>query len=237
MGERHYDIFLEGELVDLVVPNEHAIHADGWYRWFNDPAINANLRQGGLPNTPHLQVEYLRELQRSKTRFALLIKPKLEDFVIGVTSLSGISHETRQADIAMVIGRRLPDFRGVFAGLEAKCLMTEHAFETLGLERINSGQSARLKDWQRSQILFGYKVEGIRRKAFRKGRRVHDVIVSGCLLEDYLVLKEQRGGRLWPGSGKLIELIRALPRTSLEEKVSKALAELVDEHYGTIRQA
>jgi len=60
--------------------------------------------------------------------------------------------------------------------------------------------------------------------------------VSGCLIEDYLALKEMRGGRLWPGSRKIMDLMRALPKTSLEEKLAHAILELGDEHYQAIRQ-
>ena len=135
----------------------------------------------------------------------------------------------------MVVARRTGSFKSSFFGMEAKCLMTEHAFETLGLERINSYQSTALKDWQRWQILFGYKMEGIMRKAFRKGYQTYDLMVSGCLLDDYLALKALRGGRLWPGQEKIMALIRDLPKESLEEKLQKTLTATIDEHYAQIR--
>ena len=144
---------------------------------------------------------------------------------------------TRQADFAMVVARKSASFKGTFFGMEAKCLMTEHAFETIGLERINSYQSIALRDWQRWQILFGYKMEGIQRKAFRKGYRTFDLMLSGCLLEDYLKLKELRGGRLWPGQDKIMSLIRDLPKESLEEKLQRTLARTIEDHYAKIRQA
>ena len=230
-----YDVFLKGELVDLVVPSERAIHADGWYDWFNDQELTRNMEQGMVPNTPERQQQFLDELRASPTRFALMIKPKDEERLVGICSLSKISHVTRQADFAMVIARKSPGFKSAFFGMEAKCLMTEHAFETLGLERINSYQSSALKDWQRWQILFGYKMEGIMRKAFRKGHDAHDLMVSGCLLEDYLALKKLRGGRLWPGYGRIMELIRDLPWESLEEKLNRVLTETVSAHCAQIR--
>ena len=233
----HYDVFLSGELVDLVVPNARAIHIDRWYAWLNDQELTRNMEQGMYPKTAQTQEAYLAELLASPSRLALMVKPKEEDAVVGICSLSKISHVTRQADFAMVIGRKSASFKASFFGMEAKCLMTEHAFETLGLERINSYQSVALKDWQRWQILFGYKMEGIMRKAFRKGHRSYDLMVSGCLLEDYLKLKELRGGRLWPGQQKIMSLIRDLPKESLEEKLQKALAQTIGDHYAKIRQA
>ncbi|HEV7803692.1 MAG TPA: GNAT family N-acetyltransferase, partial [Burkholderiales bacterium] len=160
MAEPNYDVFLAGDLVDLVVPNARAIHTDGWYAWLNDQALTRNMEQGMYPKTAQTQEAYLAELLATPSRLALMIKPKEEDAVVGICSLSKISHITRQADFAMVVARRTGSFKSSFFGMEAKCLMTEHAFETLGLERINSYQSTALKDWQRWQILFGYKMEG-----------------------------------------------------------------------------
>ena len=233
----NYDVFLSGELVDLVVPNARAIHTDRWYAWLNDQDLTRNMEQGMYPKTAQTQEAYLAELLASPSRLALMIKPKDENAVVGICSLSKISHVTRQADFAMVVARRSASFTSSFFGMEAKCLMTEHAFETIGLERINSYQSIALKDWQRWQILFGYKMEGIQRKAFRKGRRVFDLMLSGCLLDDYLKLKELRGGRLWPGQDKIMSLIRDLPKESLEEKLQTTLARTIEDHYAKIRQA
>ena len=237
-GEKpNYDVFIAGELVDLVVPNERAIHVDRWYSWFNDQELTRNMEQGMYPKSAESQEACLTELRGSQSRLALMIKPKEEDAVVGICSLSKLSHLTRQADFAMVIARRTASFKSSFFGMEAKCLMTEHAFETLGLERINSYQSSALKDWQRWQILFGYKMEGIMRKAFRKGYKTYDVMVSGCLLEDYLELKKLREGKLWPGHDRMLALIRDLPKESLEEKLQKALGTTIEQHYAKLRLA
>ena len=230
-------MFLAGELVDLVLPNERAIHTDRWYAWFNDQELTRNMEQGMYPKSPQDQEAFLAELRGSQSRFALMIKPKDEDAVVGICSFSKISHVTRQADFAMVVARRVASFKGTFFGMEAKCLMTEHAFETMGLERINSYQSTALKEWQRWQILFGYKMEGIMRKAFRKGHKTYDVMVSACLLEDYLALKALRGGQLWPGQERIMALIRDLPKESLEEKLQKALSGTIEDHYAQLRLA
>ena len=163
--------------------------------------------------------------------------PVRGDVLVIGDRIAGIFKGTRRpkadrvVDIeGLVIARKLPEFKSAFYGMEAKCLMTEHAFEVLGLERINSTQSIVLKEWQRWQILFGYKIEGIMRKAFRKGNKIYDLILSSCLIEDYLALKELRGGKLWPGVEKIMELIRYLPKESLEERINKLLSTTVSEY-------
>jgi RimJ/RimL family protein N-acetyltransferase len=235
IADREYDIFIRGELVDLVIPDERAIYDDKWYSWFNDQQITQNMERGMLPNSASQQEIFLEQLRKSDARLSLMIKPKNNNVLIGTASLSKISHITRQADFAMIIAVRQPEFKAAFYGMEAKCLMTEHAFEVIGLDRINSTQSISLKEWQRWQILFGYKIEGIMRKAFRKGYKTYDLIVSSCLLEDYIKLKELRGGRLWPGYKKMMGLIRSLPKESLEERINSLLEETVGDYYREIR--
>ena len=230
-----YDVFISGELIDLVVPNERAIYVDKWYAWFNDPKVTAVLDHGIFPNSPQDQEIFLANLRTSKTRIALMIKPKDKPYVVGIASLSNIDLVRRQADFAMVIGRPSPSFKSAFYGFEAKCLMTEHAFEALGIERINTGQATTLKDWQRWQILLGYKIEGLQRKGFRKGYHTFDCLITSCLLEDYLALKELRGGRLWPGYKKMMELIRFLPQENFPNTISKLILETVDAYYKRVR--
>src|SRR4051794_16130367 len=117
----NYDVFLSGELVDLVVPNARAIHVDRWYAWLNDQELTRNMEQGMYPKSAQTQEAYLAELLASDSRLALMIKPKEEDAVVGICSLAKISHMTRQADFAMVVARRGASFKSTFFGMEAKC--------------------------------------------------------------------------------------------------------------------
>ena len=103
--------------------------------------------------------------------------------------------------------------------------MTIHGFEKLGLERIYGSQVAALERWQNLILLLGYRVEGYERRAFRKGTVVHDVVRNACILEDYLALKECRGGHLWPGRDKMLALMRGLPQYSIVNRVGASLAE------------
>jgi len=221
--EKTFDVFIEGEVVDLCVPSDEAWVLEQWYHWFNDPETTQYLEQGVYPNTIKSQKKYYESIVDSKDRIVLLIKPKKNDYFVGVVSLSFIDFYRRQCFFSMVIGRHdnVPD--SIFYAMEAKCRMTEHAFEKLGIERINSGQVVDLIKWQRWQILFGYQMEGILRKHFRKGNKSLDVITSSCLIEDYLKIKVIRNGSLWPGKSKLFELLKVLPEVSLIDKMKEWL--------------
>jgi RimJ/RimL family protein N-acetyltransferase len=224
MSQREWDTFIEGEVIDLCVPSSDPWVIRQWYRWFNDPAVTKYLEQGIYPNTRENLERYCIEATTGQDRIVLLIRPKEADYFVGVTSLSEINLKHRRCTFALIMGRQDGRPDSIFYAMEAKCLMTEHAFENVGVERVNSGQVMELIQWQRWQVLFGYHLEGIQRDNFRKGNKVWDVMISSCLLQDYLELKKIRNGRLWPGKSQLFALMKKLPKESTIEKMEKWLA-------------
>jgi len=216
-------IFLEGELIDLCAPDSNPETIDNWFRWFNTKDTTTYLYQGIYPNTFENQQKFLEEAISMKDRIITLILPKNKKDYVGVASLSNINFVRGECHFALVIGdsKNMP----FLAGMEAKSLLTEHAFEVMGMNRISSGQACELKKWQRMQILLGYQIEGIARQAFRKGMHVCDAYISSCLREDYIRLKEIRGGKLWPGREKMLKLIRTLPKDILLERTEIFLNE------------
>ena len=219
------DVLIPGEVVDLCAPSDAPEVLAQWYRWFNDPKVTRYLAQGAYPNTIQAQRQYFESVSTSRDRIVMLIRPKRGDTLVGVASLSAIDHVQRQCDIAIVIGEQAESADALFYALETKSRLTEHAFDTLGVERINSSQVVDLIRWQRWQILFGYQIEGVQRKKFRKGHRAHDVLISSCLLEDYRRLKELREGELWPGKRALFEQMKTLPTPSLLDELRQWIAD------------
>ena len=214
-----FDVFIEGEVIDLCVPTKAKWVIDKWYRWFNDKNVTTYLDQGIMPNTADRQIQFLDLATENNDRLILLIKPKDKDFFVGVASLSSIDYVKRTCDFAMVIGEQDKSPDSIFYAIETKCRMTEHAFEKIGVERINSGQHIDLIRWQRWQFLFGYQIEGILRKSFRKGYNLGDSMVASCLLEDYIKLKEMRDGSLWPGKKRMFELLREIPKETMIDRL------------------
>ena len=216
---KKFDAFIKGEVIDLCVPTKEPWVIEQWYRWFNDDQVTPYLYQGMFPNTYEKQEKFYDTATGGEDRIVLLIRPKEEDYFVGVASLSFIDFKQRRCHFAMVMGRQDSSADSLFYAMETKCRMTEHAFENLGMERIQSEQVMDLIRWQKWQILFGYQIEGILRDNFRKGYRVWDTMMSSCLLEDYLKLKELREGSLWPGKSRLFELMKRLPKKSTIEKL------------------
>ena len=214
------DVLIEGETIDLCIPSCDEYILDQWYRWFNKSEITKYLIRGIYPNTIDLQREYCNSIMTDKTKIVLLIRPKNQEKIIGVASLSSINYSQRQCDFAMVIGDRTSGKGSLFYGMEAKARMTQYAFDIVGVDRINSGQVDELDRWQKWQILFGYQIEGILRNKFIKGRRAYNVYVSSCLEKDYRKIISNRNGILWPGKSELLDMMRVIPSSTLIDEIT-----------------
>ena len=223
-NQRHLDVFIKGEVIDLCIPSKAPWVIEQWYKWFNNPKVTMYLEQGIFPNTKEMQEQFYDRVMNNEERIVLLIRPKIKEYFVGVASLSFINFRKRSCHFAMVIGQQDNSPDSIFYAMEAKCRMTEHAFENVGIERIQSEQVYDLIKWQRWQILFGYQIEGILRNNYRKGLKLIDTMMSSCLLEDYLRLKELRQGSFWPGKSKMFELLKMLSTDSTIDRLQNWLA-------------
>ena len=247
------DTFIRGETIDLCVPDEDSVKI--WYKWFNDLYTCEFLDQGIYPNTYEKQLKYWREM--GPDRMCFLVVPKFpEDKCklpimspkislqkpIGVCSLSGINMYQRRCTFALVIGNKIDHPDRKIWSMEAKALITEHAFDRLGVRRVESGQALPLKHWQAKQIIFGYHMEGIKREAFIKGDEADDVMISGCILRDYRELKAFRGGSIWPGKEVVRKLMDIIPDPGTIENLGafirqekKINADYIRDHENRLR--
>jgi hypothetical protein len=158
------------------------------------------------------------------------------DNFIGVISLSSINFEKSSADIALILNQDKkvgPVAKNFLSSLEAIALMTEHAFENLGLQRIAAGQTIELDKWQNLMEITGYKIEGINKNKFVKGLKRKNVMMISCSIDDYLYLKNKRG-KLWDNSELMFKRIKKLPKTSALNKVKNILNELDNNYYKKI---
>ena len=227
-------IFIAGELVDLCTISSDSKTLKKWSSWFNKREITKFVSHGAFPSNEETQREYFEGIHNDRTRVTVLIKPKKKEEFVGVASLSLIDLTSRECHFSMIIGERTAESDSIFYGMETKSLLTEHAFEILGVDRINSGQVIDLIEWQKWQILFGYQIEGLLRKKFRKGYRLYDVLMSSCLLEDYLKIKKIRGDKFWPGKKKMFELIKQLPEKTLIDDLIEWLPNQQKKYFNSV---
>lgn len=210
------DVFIEGENIDLCIPTREFAQKSSWYSWLNDPQLTRYLNYGAFPNTPEDQLEFFDN--ERKNRLLLVVSNKTQ--YVGVISLSKINWASGEAgSMAMIIDKKLAGRMTPWISLEAIARITMHAMEAMGLNRINSGQHMDLVGWQNRKEVLGYRLEGIFQDGFVKGRETAAIMRSSILFEDYLRLKEIRGGEYWDGLDQMKRRIKNLPKETLLKKM------------------
>lgn len=205
------DIFIKGENIDLRIPTKQfAYISDDWYAMFNDNEVTKYLDQGIFPNTREDQKKFF-ESSMDEKRIIFIICDKKNNF-IGVISLSNINFIKRQADIALTMKKGKKNSMSLFSALEAIALMTSHGFDNVGLNRISAGQAENLNKWQNMMELCGYKLEGINKEKFIKGKNKFNNLEIACIKEDYLLLKKLRKENLWDNRKNFIKRYKQMPK-------------------------
>lgn len=224
--------FYVGETIRLEPATGAHIENSSWSDWFNSQRTSQYTRHGLYPNTVEDQRKFLDDVVASG-RFVLLITTHDSDEPVGVISLSGVDFRQRSAMIAIVMDTESEVDVPPLASLEAMSFVTQHAFEVMGLNRIEAGQAyPALRKWARLLELLGYRAEGFKREAFRRGQATSDVVMLSCLYEDYAAIAAGRNGALWPGRAEAMRLIAQLPKVSFAERLEQSSQSLADEYFG-----
>ncbi len=141
--------------------------------WFNDKEVCRDNRHGQGDNTLEKTARYVEEVDRSGDKAVFAIINMADGRHVGNISLS-ISWENNSGEISIIIGEKDVWGRGI--GLEAYRLVTEYAFETLGLNRVFSGMTSRNKAMIRVAEKNGMLFEGIEKKVFLKDGEYLDIV-------------------------------------------------------------
>jgi len=212
---KHLDIFIKGETIDLCIPTVDFSRESSWYSWFNNSKITRYLEQGIFPNTPADQEDFF--IKQKANRLMLIIATKKNQYK-GVVSLSSINLQKKTCDIAIVIDSSIEAKLSSYSALEAIALLTEHAFNNMGMLRISAGQHVDLQGWQQRMELVGYKLEGRHNSKFIKGHEVADMVSISCAYSDFLFLTKKRGS-LWDNLESMKARISKLPDHTFGEKL------------------
>jgi RimJ/RimL family protein N-acetyltransferase len=224
------DIFIPGETINLCIPTTAFARESVWYSWFNDTQTTRYLSQGAFPNTPYLQEQFF--LSQKGDRMTLIICGR-DSQPLGVISLSSIDMIKKTCDIAIVVdvnsGKRMTPY----ISLEAIARVTEHGFNALGMEKISAGQHINLAGWQQRMELLGYRIEGIQRKKFVKGRERADTMSIGCTYEDFLEIHTHRGS-LWDSMESMKRRIGGLPKEKFSVQLQSFIEKEGNKYYKNI---
>lgn len=183
MNKMKYDVFIKGDLIDLVCLNEEIVEKSNWYNWFNDEENMKYMQKHYYPNTKALQLEFFKnEIVNNPKKLQLGILHKKDGVLIGTISLNDIDFLNRKCGTGALIGET--KYQKLVYWVEATKLLIKHAFEQLNMNKICAGSLSK----EVVQILirvFNFKEEGIKKREIYKNGKYNDIYLIGLSRERY----------------------------------------------------
>ena len=156
--------------LDALLPEHVGPHYLGW---LVDPEATRFTEVGRAPNDAASVRRYVEDAVASRT--AAIWRICVDGRHVGNIRLSLINTHHRRADIAILVGE--PAMRGRGVGTEAIRLLTTHALERLGLDRLSAWIYAGNEASRRAFEKAGYRLDAVlHRHAVFDGQRI-DVMV------------------------------------------------------------
>jgi len=180
-----------GQSIFLRPPTRTDASEGPWFSWFNDPESTRFTQHGEVPNTRAAQIKFFETAMADESRLLYAICDTQTRSMVGVTSIQSIDLLNREAEIAIMIGEKSHRQRGV--SIEAWGLLTQHAFETLPLERIYAGSHEGLRRWVDSLRVIGYEMDSEKSDGFVKDGQMVGVLLYSCHRSRFEELIGKRG--------------------------------------------
>lgn len=174
-------VFLQGKRLRLR-PND-ITDIDRYTRWINDEEIRSFLGSV-FPTTKLQEEEWLREKHKSSDTVHLAIETN-DGVHIGGITIFRINWVDRTAETGTMIGDKKYWSNGY--GTEAKMLLLEYAFKTLGLRKIHSRAYAYNERSIKYSLKCGYKIIGRQKEEKFKFGTYHDVVMLEVFYEEWIV--------------------------------------------------
>ncbi|KND47876.1 MAG: diamine N-acetyltransferase [Parcubacteria bacterium C7867-006] len=173
-------VFLSGKIVNLRPAQKSDI--PHFTRWINDPRVRQFLLTM-LPQTEKQEESWYENLGKDDKNIILVIETK-DGKPIGSMGIHGINWRNGIGTTGALIGET--EYWGKGYGTDAKMILLDYAFNTLGLRKICSDVFAFNKRSLQYSLHCGYKIEGrLRKHIFRNGK-FHDKIVLGVFRDEWL---------------------------------------------------
>lgn len=223
-------VFLSGESVFLAAPREEDFAP--WAEWFNREEVTRFLPQGLFPSSDRTQKMWFEEAMKSG-RFIAMVRCLRSDKLLGVSSLSDINFQKGTAQASFVVPEKSD--HSSYPALEARALLTDHAFSRMGLRRLWSGQVfPGNRRWTEAQSVLGWTLEGFELFAWIDNRDVAHVARTSIHFDEYADLASSRGGKLWPGAERCRELLSGQRMKNYRREIDLVLANLIGlRHHST----
>lgn len=180
-----FDVFIKGELVDLVILTEEIVENTNWYNWFNDEENTKYMQKHYFPNTKAMQLEFFKnEIENSNTKIQLGILHKQDQIMIGTLSLNNIDFMNRKCEISGFIGEK--KYQTLKPFIEANQMLIKHAFDQLNMNRIYGGSLN--KDVADLFVrLLHFDEEGILKEDVYKNAKYNEIYLIGLTRNKYYI--------------------------------------------------
>jgi [ribosomal protein S5]-alanine N-acetyltransferase len=183
-SEIKFDIFIKGELIDLVVLTTDIVEKTNWYKWFNDEENTKHMQKHYFSNTKVMQLKYLQNVIENNTKLQLGVVQKEKNCFCGVVSLNEIDYINSNTEISLVIGEK--KYHNLQIAYEAVKLIINHAFFTLNLHKICGGYIENLESWGTFlKRTFGFIEEGVQNEQIFKNGKYMNVVIIGLTINQY----------------------------------------------------
>jgi [ribosomal protein S5]-alanine N-acetyltransferase len=155
-----------------------------YVQWLNDRTVSRWMDNGHFPNSMESLEAYYKSVALSRDRLFCAIALKDGDRHIGNISLHTIHSIFRSAEIGILIGEK--DVWGQGIGTEAICLIAEHGFMRLNLNRLYAGAVEKNIGCIRAFEKAGFVREGRSRQAHYCEGQYFDYINLSLLRSEWL---------------------------------------------------
>ncbi|MEK7066636.1 MAG: GNAT family protein [Patescibacteria group bacterium] len=176
-------IFLRGRKV-ILRPMNKATDLELCVKYINDPEVRYFL-SAYLPYTFLAEEQWFDSLaKKSDSDIVLAIEDIESGKYLGSMGIHGINWKDRTATTGALIGDK--SYWGKGYGTDAKMILLNYAFNTLGLRKILSSVIEFNKRSLHYSLHCGYKIEGVRKKQIFRGGKHRDEFLLGLFKKDWL---------------------------------------------------
>lgn len=167
---------IDGPTIQLTDFGVEDVNED-YVSWMNDSAVTKYLESRFDTHTRSSLERYVTDMNNRADVKLFRVLDKATEIHVGNIKLAPIDYHHRRAEVGLLIGNRAYWGRGI--ATEAIRLLTEYAFDVLGLTKITAGCYATNIGSRRAFEKAGYVVEA---------QQVDHFIDAGGLLVDSLLL-------------------------------------------------
>lgn len=167
-----------GDRIVLKTLDPDRIHQD-YVRWMNDSEVTQYLACRDQEHSEESIRKYVSSMNESPNNLMLGIYLKEDGTYIGNIKIGSIDPTHKNCDMGLLVGNKEEWGKGY--AMEAIALLTKHAFEKLGLNKITANMLEHNQGSYRAFMKAGYREVGVfKRHVFFRGKYADLIYFEKC---------------------------------------------------------